>query len=264
MLNPRRRVAAIAWVFFGHKLRAYMHYRSYIGMWMLSGLTPMVVMFVWAGLLASRSIGPGAVYTYFAVVFLVRQVTTVWVTDDLIRQIREGDLNQKLLRPMPCFVEHATGHLAGAAMRAVPALGIAVAIVVLTGSEDQIRISAAPLFLLAVALAWVIHFGLAWLIACLSFWVGDSKLLYVLSATAALLLGGSVAPLEFMPDWMRSASAYTPFASMVGAPVGILVERFAIASPMQVLVTAGAWAVAILTLASVTWTAGSRRYTAPG
>jgi hypothetical protein len=94
---------------------AYMlEYRAELFLWALAGLLPLILMGVWTE--AARSGGfplsSGEFARYFLMVFLVRQATVVWVVWEFERDVVEGRLSFRLLRPLDPFLDHLAAHVA--------------------------------------------------------------------------------------------------------------------------------------------------------
>ncbi|MFY0531218.1 hypothetical protein [Nannocystis pusilla] len=70
---------------------------------------------------------------YFVAAFLIRQFTASWVVWELSGQIRNGDLNTLLMRPMSPMIYHAIQNLAALPIRCALALPIGVVVLVLAG-----------------------------------------------------------------------------------------------------------------------------------
>ena len=78
-----------------------LEYRSELLLWALSGSLPFILMGVWTQAAAQGNFGLSSVEfaRYFLAVFLVRQLTVVWVIWDFEREIIDGALSFKLLHP---------------------------------------------------------------------------------------------------------------------------------------------------------------------
>ena len=94
---------------------AYMiEYRAELMFWVLSGSFPLILMGLWQE--ASRSgqfdLNPEDVVRYFLAVFVVRQLSVVWVIWDFERDVLEGKLSLLLLQPLDPGWRHFLSHLA--------------------------------------------------------------------------------------------------------------------------------------------------------
>ncbi|MFN4071495.1 MAG: multidrug ABC transporter permease, partial [Thermus caldifontis] len=94
---------------------AYMlEYRAELFLWALAGALPLILLGVWTE--AARGgdfpLSPGEFARYFLMVFLVRQATVVWVVWEFERDVVEGRLSFRLLRPLDPFLEHLAAHVA--------------------------------------------------------------------------------------------------------------------------------------------------------
>ena len=94
---------------------AYMlEYRAELFLWALAGALPLILLGVWTE--AARGgefpLSPGEFARYFLMVFLVRQATVVWVVWEFERDVVEGRLSFRLLRPLDPFFDHLAAHTA--------------------------------------------------------------------------------------------------------------------------------------------------------
>lgn len=93
---------------------AYMlEYRSELLLWVLANSLPIILMGVWiqAAQGGQFSLQPIDFARYFITVFLVRQITIVWVVWEFEREIVEGKLSPRLLQPIDPVWHHIASHL---------------------------------------------------------------------------------------------------------------------------------------------------------
>ncbi len=255
---------------------AYMaEYRAEIALWALSGLLPFIMLAVWgqaeqrSGTLVAPGFGPAELARYFLCAFVVRQFTVVWVVWQFEEDSLQGRLACQLLQPLHPLWRHLAAHYAEQATRLPFVLLIASGFLLLQPSafhwpEPQRLLLA----LLAVGLAFAIHFLLQSLIACLCFWSERAAALERLLYVPYLFLSGLVAPLQALPPgWQRAALA-TPFPYLIGFPAQLLaalpeisLQPFSLATGFGVMLL---WLGSLWLLLRLLWRAGLRRYSAMG
>lgn len=242
-------------------------YRAEMLIWIVSGSLPLIMMLIWIGLAED---GPVGGYTatdfaaYFLTVFLVRQITVVWVLWDLDREIRLGELSPKLLRPLDPYWEHVAGNLAEKTLR-IPIVLLPVALGLwLSGGRVDLSPLNITLFVVTVAGAWLIRFNQQYSFGLLTFWF--DQVLGLEQTYFALYIGlsGALVPLDLFPDTVRSVVAYTPFPYMIDFPAQVLLGKVAGADLWRGLAAQGAWVLAFAALRLLLWRQGLKRYGAVG
>lgn len=242
-------------------------YRAEMLIWIVSGSLPLIMMLIWIGLAKD---GPVGGYTatdfaaYFLTVFLVRQITVVWVLWDLDREIRLGELSPKLLRPLDPYWEHVVGNLAEKTLR-IPIVLLPVALGLwLTGGRLDLSLLNIAVFIVTVAGAWTIRFNQQYSFGLLTFWF--DQVLGLEQTYFALYIGlsGALVPLDLFPDAVRLVIAYTPFPYMIDFPAQVLLGKVAGADLWRGLAAQGAWVLAFAGLRLLLWHRGLKRYGAVG
>src|SRR5579862_9653541 len=90
-------------------------YRAEFLVWMLSMTMPLVMLALMKAVADEAPIGrftPGAFVAYYLATLIVRQLTGAWVVWELVREIREGTLALRLLRPIHPLLGHSAESLA--------------------------------------------------------------------------------------------------------------------------------------------------------
>lgn len=245
----------------------FAEYRAEIAIWILSGSMPLIMMLIWMGLAAGGTMGGYSAQdfaAYFLIVFLVRQMTPVWVVDTLDREIRMGELSPKLLRPLDPFWVPATQHLCGSAMHVTVALPFVVLGFWISGAAFAFDPGAIAAFLLAVAGAWLVRFNMLYGLGLLAFWTDQVNALGSLMFTVFMVLGGGLVPLDLFPPGIRAALDWLPFRYMLDFPVQVLLGRIAGLELLQGFAVQAVWAALFIALQRLLWRRGLRRYGAVG
>ena len=109
MLNTRKAKTLLV-AHYAHMLE----YRAEIFLWALSNSLPIILMGVWieASQSGDFSLSPIDFARYFFAVFIVRQLTTIWVIWEFEREILEGRLSLRLLQPIDPVWHHVARHVA--------------------------------------------------------------------------------------------------------------------------------------------------------
>lgn len=184
-----RKARVLCAVWFAHMSA----YRAEIIIWMLSGSVPLIMMAVW---IAKAQASGGSVqgYTpagfaaYFLAAWLTQQWLVAWVTWELDRLIRLGELSPRLLRPLDPFWVEFAAHLTERFVRLPFMLLIVAAGTLLVAGT---RITPDPwhvlVYLLCVNLGFCIRFLVAYCLGLLAFWTSQATALDELYFVVAAL-----------------------------------------------------------------------------
>lgn len=246
---------------------AYMtEYRAELVLWALANSLSFILMGAWYQAAAGGGLGISSldVVRYFLAVFVVRQLTVVWVIWEFDQDIQKGRLSQYLLQPIDPLWRYVAAHLSERVAR-LPFSAIIVALFFLIfpparfvpGLEDG---------LLAVAfalLAFALRFAIQYTLALLSFWTERASSLESLMFILYMVVSGAIAPLDVFPPAVREAALWTPFPYMIWLPARLLVGGVELDLVRAALVCGG-WLVVLTLINRVVWRRGLRRHSSMG
>src|SRR5262249_2861369 len=133
---------------------------------------------------------------------------------------------------------------------------------VLTGAFVKLSLAAVPLFLLALAGAWVIRFNMHYSLGLVAFWTDQAASFEGLLFTIYMVFGGALFPISLLPPVAQELIALTPFTYMIGFPVDIMLGKLLIADMLHGFGMQAIWALAFIGLRHLTWRQGLKRYSA--
>ena len=150
-----------------------LEYRSELILWVLSGSLPIIMMGVWiqAAQKGQFSLTSVDFAHYFFAVFLVRQITIVWVVYEFEKQVVEGKLSSKLLQPLDPVWHHIFYHIAERIAR-FPFIFLLVGLFFCLYPQAFWLPSLGNLllFIIAAVLAFALRFIIQYTLAMLAFW----------------------------------------------------------------------------------------------
>mgnify|MGYP001167457701 FL=1 len=245
---------------------AYMlEYRAELFLWALAGALPLILLGVWTE--AARGgefpLSPGEFARYFLMVFLVRQATVVWVVWEFERDVVEGRLSFRLLRPLDPFFDHLAAHTAERLAR----LPFVVLLTLLFFALfPEARFLPEPgAFLLGLGLtvlAFLLRYTMQYTTALLTFWTERATSVEEVFFLLYLFLSGTIAPLEVFPEPLKSLALLTPFPYLVYLPAALLAgQEVALFPGLWIMLL---WGVGFLLLSRLLWRLGLRRYSGQG
>jgi ABC-2 type transport system permease protein len=240
-------------------------YRAELILWVLSGSLPIILMGVWIKAAQGGNFGltPVDFARYFLVVFVVRQISVVWVIWEFEKDVIEGRLSSKLLQPLDPVWHYVASHLSERVARIPFALLLIALFFILYPQAFWIpKLPELLLFTLAVILTFILRFVIQYTFAIFAFWTERASALENFWFLFFLFLSGLIAPLEVFPEPVRAVVMFTPFPYLIDFPASILVGL-----PVDItrgfLSTIG-WILIFLGANRLLWRAGLKRYSGMG
>lgn len=251
-------------------LTTEMQYRVVTAVWLLGAIIePIVGLLVWTAVAGSQG---GTVdgmtvadfAAYFAVAFVVGEVTYTYTTWLMAREVRNGDFSATLMRPAPPVLLMAARFLADKTIRVVMVLIVFVAIVLLF----QVNLSpswwAVALFFPVLALATAIYFACDYTLALSAFWVTNTDALGRSFDVFFVLLSGFFAPLALYPPAIQVLTWLLPFRWVIAFPIDLLLGKLTIAQTGTGIFMQIAWLVVLALVTSIVWKRAVKRHAAVG
>jgi ABC-2 type transport system permease protein len=245
---------------------AYMNeYRAELVLWALSSSLPFILLGLWSAAAEKGDFGytPAEMARYFLVVFLVRQLTVVWVVWEFEQDVVSGRLSHQLLLPIDPAWRHLAGHVSERGARLPFSAIIVIGFFVLMPSArfipDARWVLAA---LVATVAAFVLRFLIQITFAMLAFWTERASAIQSVWNLFYVFLSGLIAPLDLFPAQVRAAAELTPFPWLVYWPAHLAIGRAELEA--RPLVIMALWALFFFGLYRLLWRRGLRRYSAMG
>ena len=242
-----------------------MEYRAELLFWMLSGSFPLIMMGIWDQAARSGQFGldPQDFIRYFLAVFLIRQLTVVWVIWEFEKAVVEGSLSPRLLQPLDPVWHYYTSHFAERFAR-LPFVFALIGLFFFLYPQAFWLPSFGELLLFAgvAILAFSLRFAMQYTFSMAAFWTERAVSIEQFWYLIFLFLSGLIAPLEIFPPLLREIVLWTPFPYMIYFPAAILIGL-----PVQLgrgLLTMLAWGVLFVGLNRWLWRKGLKRYSGMG
>lgn len=143
------------------------------------------------------------------------------VSQTIDGEVRTGDIAYTLVRPFGYAGYHLASYLAERLVRFTTTLVTGVALALLYVGPIAIHPAHVALALPALALSLAIDFAITFGIGLLAFWIEDTSSVSLIYSRVAMLLGGTLLPLELFPAPLDAIAAALPFAALVYGPARI-------------------------------------------
>lgn len=152
---------------------------------------------------------------------------TVWgnVDQELFQMILKGDVAYELCRPISFynmwFARVGAARIANAALRCVPILSVALFL----PKPFRLNIPKSPeivfLFVFTMILGVCVTVSFCMLVYTTAFFTISPEGIRLLSMSVVEFLSGSIIPIPFMPESVRTIVEWLPFAGMMNVPYRI-------------------------------------------
>lgn len=219
---------------------------------------PLIGLLVWSAALP----GSGRVSTYYVALLAVQLGTVSYENHTFSNAIYEDKLGSELLRPQPVVLgplaENVAIRVWHLALGAPLIVGVALAMGV-SFSPSRVLLA-----LPCLALGASIRFLFTYLLALSAIWTQQAHAIVGFGETLIFLLGGSAAPIAFLPPPLSTIGAALPFWGMLGLPAEVASGTLGGVPLITAILVQLGWLAALALAVLGTWRAGIRRYTAVG
>ena len=264
-IRPIRRVLAVSRVLLSVYYAYMVEYRAELMFWVLSGSFPLIFMGIWAEAAQTGQflLDPVTFVRYFLVVFLVRQLTVVWVVWEFERQVNEGKLSPFLLQPIDPVWRHFFSHVSERFARLPFIIVLVVIFFLLYPQAAWVPTpQALGVGLLVICLSFCLRFIIQYTFAMLAFWTERANALEQLWYLIYIFLSGMVAPLEVFPEAVRTVVLWTPFPYLIYFPANVIIGQPT--DWVQGFLAIAGWSLLFLALNRWLWRRGLRQYSGMG
>ncbi len=189
---------------------------------------------------------------YFIAWMFVRNITTGWSPWAMEWQIRRGDFNSLLLRPIHPIVTATSDMLASKTVAMITVVPSMIVLALIFQPEFELI----PWSLLALIPALVL--------ALTAFWTTRVTALFELYFAFEFFFSGRIAPLSVLPEWGQQVAGYLPFQWMFYFPLELLLGRSTPQQAVSGFVFQLAWLIVTVVLLRVVWRGPVRQYGAVG
>ena len=226
---------------------------------------PFILMGAWIQASSSGSLPLDQIQVaqYFICVFLVRQLTAVWVIWEFEIDVNRGNFSNRLLLPQDPMWRYLAEHVAERLAR----LPFSAALVGLFFAlyPDAFFLPTLAAVVAgggAILAAFIVRFVIQYTFSMLSFWTERASSAETLWNLPYLFLSGLIAPLEMFPESIASWVMWTPFPYLVYVPAQLLLGQSV--DVTQGLLVLSIWGGLFWCLNRIAWRRGLKHYSAMG
>jgi ABC-2 type transport system permease protein len=243
-------------------------YRAEFVVWMLSMTLPLIMLALWSAIAREAPVGrfdQAAFVAYYLATLVVRQLASSWVFWELNREIREGSLALRLLRPIHPLLTYSAEGLAAVPLRAAVSLPATLLLLFTVGgshvTHDPVRWL---LFAISLVGAFVLSFAIGCIVGTLSLYLESAIGIWQLWMGSYALLSGYLVPLELFGPRLERVTRALPFSYLQAVPVEILLGLRSRTEALVGLLGQWGYALFFVILLLATWKQAERRFAAFG
>ena len=239
----------------------------------LFDVVPLIgTVYLWRALFAARRAPIGGyefnsmVYYFLLITLASNLITPIDDEWQIASDIREGQLNALLVKPVNYLTYRVSLFLGYRAIYSVVTLPLVVVLFACFHSFVTTPHHAMTWLWTALSLvmAAFLQFFLAYAIALLAFWLLEISTVVFIIYSFEYFLSGHMFPLDLMPAWFRAVLEWLPFTYELFFPVAVFLEKVQGAALFKGLAIQAGWLLASWLAGRAMWSRGMRQYGAFG
>jgi len=229
-------------------------------------LSLVVVIYLWLSIykqgntIAGYSLRALIIYYIFAkfITLTIKSLDQARIIGD---QIRHGELNGNLLKPINYLFEKFFSSLGQISFRIIIYIIIAL-FVYLLGFDIFSSAPAFIYFILSFILAIIINFLIYYIIGVSVFYFGYIVGFNFIMMGIISFFSGNLIPLDILPSWLYGFARYLPFQYIDFIPISIATGRLPIENISRILFIGLIWAVILYIFSFFIYKIGVKKYEA--
>ncbi|HUY70345.1 MAG TPA: ABC-2 family transporter protein [Candidatus Baltobacteraceae bacterium] len=192
------------------------------------------------------------IYAYFIAIGALQFIIGTNIDDQLTAAIQDGSIATAMLKPIKYPLQLLLGTLADyVSYYNIPALlFLGIAALLAHSSLGAWTIAA---FVVEIVIAFALVNLVGFLLGLAAIYLTNIYGLMSIVFTVIGILGGTVAPLVFYPQWAQSIIYLTPFPSMYYIPAATFLGTVGSGTILQGIAIGALWIVALLGCSAVAW-----------
>lgn len=209
---------------------------------------------------------PSMITYYVVAEILFFLVDTIRVEWEISRDIRQGEINKYLLRPLNLFCYRLTLLCAFKVVFLAAMLLPATAVLWLLRPHLILSLDPLPLLatLAAVSLAFLLNYLMSYLLGLLTFWMMEIHSILIIKGMIATFLTGGMIPLDLLPLPLQPIITAIPFTYVIFFPAALYLGHLRGPAIWQGFALQVGWILLLALLTRLAWRRGLRRYGAFG
>lgn len=204
--------------------------------------------------------------TYLCLSFFVTFFLSCTVANTVAADIKEGNLNQYIIRPVNYILYRLVSYYGSKAFLSVTTAVLLVVTFLVFKLKWQYSIPAANilLFILLIFISLFLQFLMFLCMGLSTFWITDSWGIFFGGRYIINILSGSLLPLDLFGDKILFVLKFLPFQYTTFFPISVIQSKVSAIETVQGIVTEIFWIMILLCIARGMWQKGQLKYIANG
>jgi len=267
-MSPVWRIHPAWWELIRISARRVAVFRFNLLFWVVSLTVQLYLLrVVWTAVYAGRDSLDGVSSQTLLVFLTISAIHRLYLPNVIAYTIQErvttGRVATDLIRPFG-FLKQMVATQTGMIVGFLPFLLVIIPAALLVGSLRMPAVENLPLYGISLALAYVVNLLIWMLVGMLAFWMTNANGVRAVLSVASDFLGGTLVPLWFMPDALRTTLELLPFQAGAFLPASIFagqVTGMAVVQPFLVQVM---WIGILVAGVRVVWSRAQRKLVVQG
>jgi ABC-2 type transport system permease protein len=231
--------------------------------------------FLWSAVFSTRDGAPIAGYTlssmmaYYMLIHVARSFSSMPnLARTTANEIREGDLNKYLIRPIDYMVYTLCLRMAHKLcyylMACIP-FGIVITWLISSGYfAPWPGWETFGCFILSLAMAFTMGFLLHMMFGLIGFWLLEVNTLLFIYFMLGYFFNGHMIPLDLLPEWLKGIVMNLPFKYEAYFPVTVYLGRYSRDELLYEFGIEALWIIGLFLMVKILYHRGLKRYGAYG
>jgi len=256
------------------ELSKSLEYRGSLLGWAILGGAPLIASYVlWVAVFSTKPEGASVsgytfpvLITYQMIAHLLYSLCTGWsVMHTITEEIRNGEMNRYLVRPVPYGLYRAVAFCGYNTVYFVILILPAATVLLLLGDDfvftnwGNVALGTA-----AMVIGYWIQYLIVYLFSLLAFWLDEVAALFYVYIIVSKFASGEMVPVDMFPAWLIAILEWTPFPSVIWFPLQIYLDRLDGPAIAHGFLVGASWLAILILFARLMWKRGINRYCAYG
>ena len=248
-------------------LQEYSVYRLNFFFWRTRMFVRLLIsLFVWKAVFAGQGMvgaySGSTMVAYLLLVHVVGALVQSSRVDMVGDQINSGELSNFLVKPVSFFSEVIGREVADKLVNLLFVPFEIIFALLLTGTSCAVSLHLSAAGIVLLVMSMLLYFAITLCISLSGFWTTEIWALRFFFIVLTDFSAGTLIPLDLYPEWLQRILLSSPFASLIFAPVQVLLGR---ESTLTGWMLRGVlWLCVFLLLTTYLWKKGLRVYEAQG
>ena len=257
------------WLVFKKSLKSELIYRS-AALWGVVGavLSFLIQIFLWQALLSTGARNDTSfpdMLLYVLINSFILQLTRTNVARMIENAMIDGTISMELLRPISYkgyMLSQTLGkNIYGTLTATVPVLLLSLFFLSGAVLPDMVH---TLLFLLSALLGIALKFEVTYLAGLSAFWLQRCWFIRFYLTGLSSIFGGTMVPLWFYPEFLKTLSYWLPFRYVTFEPINIFLMKTSVEQAWVSILAALLWLIGLSAADKLIWRAATKKLTVNG